>query len=54
VIAIYVVRGELEVEVGGAVHRLDEGDALRFDGAMAHRVRRTGPPATRALFISLP
>jgi transcriptional regulator with XRE-family HTH domain len=54
VIAVYVVRGELEIEVGEAVHRLEEGDALRFDGAAPHRVRRTGSPGTRALIISVP
>jgi transcriptional regulator with XRE-family HTH domain len=50
-VAIYVVRGELEVETGDAVHRLEEGDALRFDGAQPHRLRRTGTPATRALLV---
>jgi transcriptional regulator with XRE-family HTH domain len=54
VVAVYVVRGELEVEVGDAVHRLEEGDALRFDGASPHRLRRTGSPGTRALVIFLP
>jgi transcriptional regulator with XRE-family HTH domain len=54
VIAIYVVRGELEIEVGDEVHRLEEGDVLRFDGGLPHRLRRTGSPGTRALLISLP
>ena len=51
-VAIYVVRGQLEVEVGDAVHALDEGDVLRFDGTLPHRLRRTGTPAMRALLIS--
>lgn len=51
-VAIYVARGAVEVEVGGEVHTLDEGDALRFDGATPHRLRRSGPKSTRALIVA--
>lgn len=51
-VVLYVVRGALEVEVDGDVHALDAGDALRFDGRLAHRVRRTGPATTRALYFA--
>jgi transcriptional regulator with XRE-family HTH domain len=48
---VHVIRGALEVEVDGAVHRLDEGDTLLFDGRLPHRMRRVGGPATRALIV---
>jgi transcriptional regulator with XRE-family HTH domain len=48
---VYVIRGSLEVEVGGEVHAVAEGDALLFDGRLPHRMRRTGGPATRALVV---
>jgi DNA-binding XRE family transcriptional regulator len=51
-VAIYVARGAIEVEVGGDVHALNEGDALRFDGTIPHRLRRTGPRGTRALIVT--
>jgi transcriptional regulator with XRE-family HTH domain len=51
---VFVIRGSLEVEVGGDVHALAEGDALLFDGRLPHRMRRTGGPATRALVVVTP
>jgi transcriptional regulator with XRE-family HTH domain len=51
-VLLYVVRGALEVELGGAVHDLGAGDALRFDGAVPHRFRRRGPASTRALYVA--
>lgn len=53
-IAIYVARGSIEVDLDGTVHALAEGDALRFDGATRHRLRRSGPPVTRALIVTPP
>ena len=50
-VSIYVARGALEVDLDGAVQELVEGDALRFDGAIPHRLRRTGPTGTRALLV---
>ena len=41
-VAIYVARGAIEVEVGGDIHALNEGDTVRFDGTIPHRLRRTG------------
>jgi transcriptional regulator with XRE-family HTH domain len=51
-VLIYVARGAVEVEIGGTVHELGEGDALRFDGATPHRLRRSGGPGTRALIVA--
>ena len=50
--AIYVARGTLEVDLDGAIHALAEGDTLRFDGTIPHRLRRTGGTQTRALIIA--
>ena len=50
-VVLYVVRGTIEVEVDGTVHELEAGDALRFDGAVRHRLRRRGAVTTRALCI---
>ena len=49
---IYVARGAVEVDLDGTVHVLDEGDALRFDGSIPHRLRRIGIPGTRALIFA--
>jgi transcriptional regulator with XRE-family HTH domain len=51
-ILIYVARGAIEVDLGGSVYTLGEGDAIRFDGATPHRLRRSGGPATRALIVA--
>jgi transcriptional regulator with XRE-family HTH domain len=51
-VLIYVARGAIEVELAGSVHALGEGDAIRFDGAIPHRLRRSGGPSTRALIVA--
>jgi transcriptional regulator with XRE-family HTH domain len=51
-VLLYVVRGEIEVDLDGARHVLSAGDAMKFDGAVPHRVRRSGPVTTRALYVA--
>jgi transcriptional regulator with XRE-family HTH domain len=51
-VLIYVARGSVEVDLGGTVHALEEGDAMRFDGTIPHRLRRRGGPGTRALIVA--
>jgi transcriptional regulator with XRE-family HTH domain len=51
-VLVYVARGAVEVDLDGTVHRLGEGDALRFAGAIPHRLRRSGGPGTRALIVA--
>lgn len=51
-VAIYVARGSVEVDVAGTVTSLNEGDTLRFDGALPHRLRRTGGTSTRVLIVT--
>jgi transcriptional regulator with XRE-family HTH domain len=49
---IYVARGAVDVDLDGTVHSLAEGDAMRFDGTIPHRLRRAGGPGTRAVIVS--
>jgi transcriptional regulator with XRE-family HTH domain len=51
-VLVYVVRGAIEIDLDGAVHSLEAGDAMRFDGAVRHRVRRSGPATTRVLYVA--
>jgi transcriptional regulator with XRE-family HTH domain len=51
-VLLYVVRGAIEVDLNGTVHVLAAGDALKFDGAVRHRLRRSGPVTTRALYVA--
>jgi transcriptional regulator with XRE-family HTH domain len=50
-VALYVARGAIDVDLDGEVLELSEGDTLRFDGAVPHRLRRSGGSNTRALMI---
>lgn len=51
-VAVYVARGAVEIDLDGTVQKLDEGDTLRFDGAIPHRLRRAGGVNTRALIVT--
>jgi transcriptional regulator with XRE-family HTH domain len=51
-VCVYVVRGVLEIDLGGTVHALHEGDAVLFDGSVPHRLRRRGGSSTRALYVA--
>jgi transcriptional regulator with XRE-family HTH domain len=51
-VVVYTARGILEVDLDGTIHVLTEGDTLRFDGTIPHRLRRTGGTQTRALIVS--
>ena len=51
-VLIYVVRGEVEVEVGGTAHVLSAGDAMKCDGSLPLRARRSGPASSRALYVA--
>jgi transcriptional regulator with XRE-family HTH domain len=51
-VVIYVARGIVEVDLDGSIQVLTEGDTLRYDGSIPHRLRRTGGTQTRALIVS--
>jgi transcriptional regulator with XRE-family HTH domain len=51
-VLLYVVRGAIDVELDGRRNALSAGDAIKFDGAVPHRVRRSGPVTTRVLYVA--
>ena len=44
---LFVLNGQLEVTVGGDVHRLAPGDSIYFDSRMEHSLRATEGSAVR-------
>jgi transcriptional regulator with XRE-family HTH domain len=51
-VLLYVLRGAIEVDLDGTVHDLAAGDAVKFDGAVPHRLRRRGRVTTRVLYVA--
>lgn len=51
---IYVLKGELAVDVGGAVALLEEGDAMYFDPSVAHSYCQKGRTAALAIVVVTP
>jgi transcriptional regulator with XRE-family HTH domain len=45
----FVLSGEVEVTVGGEVHRLSPGDAIYFDSRLEHSLRAVGHTSARLL-----
>jgi transcriptional regulator with XRE-family HTH domain len=50
---IYVLSGELGVTVEAVEHKLGTGDAMYFDGSVAHSYRRAGRSICSALVCSV-
>ena len=50
--AIYVVEGELELELEDGVKRLERGDACWLEHGCAHRARNPGQEATVLFVVS--
>jgi transcriptional regulator with XRE-family HTH domain len=51
---LYVLRGRLQVAVGGDPHDLSAGDSMYFDSALTHTYRRVGSAACSALVVTVP
>jgi DNA-binding transcriptional MerR regulator/quercetin dioxygenase-like cupin family protein len=51
---IYLMRGGLEIEMGGRKFQLREGDSFSFSSTTPHRWRNPGPGKTVALWITTP
>jgi transcriptional regulator with XRE-family HTH domain len=51
-VVLYVLGGNVELAVDGAVHALAQGEALRFDGAGGHRLRSAGRERARAVYVA--
>lgn len=51
---IYVVRGQLAVDVGGNLANLDVGDAMYFDPSVPHTYSRAGKSVAEAIVVVVP
>lgn len=51
---VVVLKGELEIEVGGINHRLGAGDSIYFNAGLPHRWRNTGEDTVEAIWLSTP
>jgi len=48
---IYILEGEIKVQVGDHIHFLKPGDAVYYDSSQPHLVRCVGPKAARVLAV---
>ena len=51
---IYVLRGDLEITVGGEQYRLKSGDSFYFESATPHRWKNPGRKETWLLWVNTP
>jgi len=51
---VVVLKGELEIEVGGSSHRLSAGDSVYFNAGLPHRWRNPGEDTVEAIWLSTP
>jgi DNA-binding transcriptional MerR regulator/mannose-6-phosphate isomerase-like protein (cupin superfamily) len=51
---IYVLRGDLEITVGGEQYRLKPGDSFYFESATPHRWKNPGRKETWLLWVNTP
>ncbi len=51
---IYVLRGELEIALGGEQYRLKAGDSFYFESATPHRWKNPGHSETFILWVNTP
>ena len=49
-----VLEGQAEVHLGDAVHRMREGDSIRFDCAIPHRIVNVGKGELRCIWAIIP
>jgi quercetin dioxygenase-like cupin family protein len=51
---IYILRGELEIALGGEQYRLKAGDSFYFESATPHRWKNPGRRETFILWVNTP
>jgi transcriptional regulator with XRE-family HTH domain len=51
---VVVLKGAIEVEVGGVWHHLDIGDSIYFNAGIPHRWRNSGTVIAEAVWLSTP
>lgn len=52
--AVIVLKGRLEVEIGGVWHELSKGDSLYFDSELPHRWRNNSSSVAEVIWVSTP
>ncbi len=52
--AVIVLKGRLEVEIGGVWHELSKGDSLYFDSELPHRWRNSSSAVAEVIWVSTP
>jgi uncharacterized cupin superfamily protein len=51
---IYVLQGQVEIQLGETVYLLGPGDTIYFDGAMLQRIEPRGDQTARYLSVLTP
>jgi transcriptional regulator with XRE-family HTH domain len=51
---VVVLKGSLEIEIGGMLHQLSVGDSIYFNAALPHRWRNVSPERAEAIWLSTP
>ena len=51
---VWVMKGEIEFEIGSKIISLQQGDTLYFDGELPHRWSNTGKETAEVLFVWTP
>ena len=51
---LYVIKGTLEMKIGGEAHILDAEDAIYFDSALQHSYRRLHQKPCTAVIVTVP
>jgi transcriptional regulator with XRE-family HTH domain len=51
---VVMLKGSLEIEIGGMVHQLNVGDSIYFNAALPHRWRNAGTEPAEAIWLSTP
>ncbi len=51
---VVVLKGAIDVEVGGVWHHLESGDSIYFNAGIPHRWRNSGSALAQAVWLSTP
>jgi transcriptional regulator with XRE-family HTH domain len=51
---VIVLKGTIDVEVGGVWHRLESGDSIYFNAGIPHRWRNSASETAEAIWLSTP
>jgi transcriptional regulator with XRE-family HTH domain len=51
---LYVIKGDLELKIGGDDYTLEEEDAIYFDAALQHSYRRLNQKPCTAIIVTVP